>query len=144
MRLDSHQHFWSYDREQYPWIPERSPLHREWLPADLAELQRPLRLEGSVAVQARQTLEELQPPLNRFLHELHPYVAFGIVPLFALANSGVSLSGLGLAQVTSPVFLGIFFGLILGKPLGIVLVSRLTGRLAGLSMPGNVGPIFTD
>ncbi|MFN5804280.1 MAG: amidohydrolase family protein [Opitutia bacterium] len=58
MRLDAHQHFWSYDAAQYPWIPSGSPLHRDWLPDDLAALQRPLGLEGSVAVQARQTLAE--------------------------------------------------------------------------------------
>lgn len=58
MRLDSHQHFWNYDAAQYPWIPKGSPLQRDWLPADLAKLQAPLGLEGSVAVQARQTVEE--------------------------------------------------------------------------------------
>lgn len=58
MRLDSHQHFWIYDEEQYPWIPKGTPLHRDWLPQDLAKLQEPLGLDGSVAVQARQTVEE--------------------------------------------------------------------------------------
>ncbi len=58
MRLDAHQHFWSYDATQYPWIPPGSALHRSWLPADLAELQRPLGFEGSIAVQARQVIEE--------------------------------------------------------------------------------------
>ena len=54
MRLDAHQHFWSYDAAQYPWIPPGSPLHRDWLPDDLAALQRPLGFDGSIAVQARQ------------------------------------------------------------------------------------------
>src|SRR5258708_18621093 len=58
MRLDSHQHFWSYDAAQYPWIPAGSPLQRDWLPEDLAALQKPLGCEGSIAVQARQTVEE--------------------------------------------------------------------------------------
>jgi L-fuconolactonase len=58
MRLDSHQHFWRYDEAQYPWIPKGSPLHRDWLPADLAALQEPLGIDGSIAVQARQTLAE--------------------------------------------------------------------------------------
>lgn len=58
MRLDSHQHFWIYDEEQYPWIPKGTPLHRDWLPQDLAKLQEPLGLDGSIAVQARQTVEE--------------------------------------------------------------------------------------
>jgi len=57
-RIDAHQHFWEYDREQYPWIPVGSPLERDWLPADLACEQSPLDLHGSIAVQARQSLEE--------------------------------------------------------------------------------------
>ena len=58
MRLDAHQHFWSYDAAQYPWIPPGSPLHRSWLPDDLAALQSPLGFDGSIAVQARQVIEE--------------------------------------------------------------------------------------
>ena len=58
MRLDAHQHFWAYDPIQYPWIPKNSALHRDWLPEDLGKLQAPLGFEGSIAVQARQSLEE--------------------------------------------------------------------------------------
>ena len=58
MRLDAHQHFWSYDAVQYPWIPLGSPLHRSWLPDDLAALQKPLGFDGSIAVQARQIVGE--------------------------------------------------------------------------------------
>ncbi len=58
MRLDAHQHFWSYDAAQYPWIPPGSPLHRDWLPDDLAALQRPLGFDGAIAVQARQVVGE--------------------------------------------------------------------------------------
>jgi L-fuconolactonase len=58
MRLDAHQHFWSYDAAQYPWIPPGSPLHRSWLPDDLAALQKPLGFDGSIAVQARQIVGE--------------------------------------------------------------------------------------
>lgn len=65
MRLDSHQHFWSYDEQQYPWIPNASPLHRDWLPEDLEREQVKVGMEGSVAVQARQTVEE-----SRWLLEL--------------------------------------------------------------------------
>lgn len=65
MKLDSHQHFWRYTGSQYPWIPPGSALQRDWLPADLAELQRPLGFEGSIAVQARQSLME-----TRWLLEL--------------------------------------------------------------------------
>ena len=43
---------------QYPWIPAGSPLHHDWLRADLAMLQKPLGFDGSIAVQARQSLAE--------------------------------------------------------------------------------------
>ena len=58
MKLDSHQHFWSYDEKQYPWIPKGSPLHRDWLPEDLAPLLAASGFDGCIAVQARQTLDE--------------------------------------------------------------------------------------
>ena len=58
MKLDSHQHFWTYDAAQYPWIPAGSPLQRDRLPADLAPLLAGAGLDGSIAVQARQTIEE--------------------------------------------------------------------------------------
>lgn len=58
MTIDSHQHFWSYDPAQYPWIPKGSPLHRDWLSNDLAPLLEAAGVDGCVAVQARQTVEE--------------------------------------------------------------------------------------
>jgi L-fuconolactonase len=65
MKLDAHQHFWRYDEEQYGWIPKGSPLRRNWLPEDLQPLLERAGLEGSIAVQARQTVEE-----SRWLLEL--------------------------------------------------------------------------
>ena len=58
MIIDSHQHFWKYDARQYPWIPKGSPLQRDWLPADWQEEAQHVGVGGSIAVQARQTLEE--------------------------------------------------------------------------------------
>jgi len=58
MILDSHHHFWRYDETQYPWIPRNSPLHRDWLPSDWQEEAGKAGVTGSIAVQARQTLEE--------------------------------------------------------------------------------------
>jgi L-fuconolactonase len=60
MKIDSHQHFWSYDEQEYPWIPKDSPLHRDWLPKDLEPLLAKAGLDGCVAVQARQTVGESQ------------------------------------------------------------------------------------
>jgi L-fuconolactonase len=74
--IDSHQHFWRYSAAEYPWIPVDSPLQRDWLPADLESLQRPIGFDGSVAVQARQSLEETHWLLD--LADAHPRV-LGVV-----------------------------------------------------------------
>ena len=65
MRLDSHQHFWQYDPGQYPWIRPDWPIRRSYLPADLAPELAAAGLDGTVAVQACQTVEE-----TRWLLEL--------------------------------------------------------------------------
>jgi len=57
MRLDSHQHFWKYDPIQYGWMKPEWPIRRDFLPTHFQELQQ-CRFDGSVAVQARQSLEE--------------------------------------------------------------------------------------
>lgn len=59
MHIDSHQHFWAYDAAAYPWIGAgMERIARDFLPADLAAAARPEGIGGSVAVQARQSLEE--------------------------------------------------------------------------------------
>lgn len=58
MRIDAHQHFWCYSPAEYPWIQPEWNIRRDFLPADLAPLLQKAGLDGSVAVQARQTLEE--------------------------------------------------------------------------------------
>jgi L-fuconolactonase len=58
MNIDSHQHFWAYEESAYRWIPKGSPLHRDWLPDDLAPLLAKAGMDGCVAVQARQKPEE--------------------------------------------------------------------------------------
>src|SRR5690606_33362909 len=62
-------------------------------------------------------------PLRHLEHALHPWVAYGILPLFALANSGVSLKGLSPADLFAPVPLGIMLGLLLGKQIGVMAFS---------------------
>jgi Na+:H+ antiporter, NhaA family len=78
-------------------------------------------------------------PLVRLEGKLHPWVAFGIMPLFALANAGVSLAGLKTCAAASlAVGGGIVAGLVLGKPLGIVLASVAAVRLKLCSLPQDV------
>jgi Na+:H+ antiporter, NhaA family len=70
---------------------------------------------------------------------LHPWVAFGIMPLFALANAGVSLSGLDLSAAQPlAVGCGIVLGLVIGKPLGIALAAFLAVRLKLCTLPAGV------
>jgi NhaA family Na+:H+ antiporter len=73
-------------------------------------------------------------PVERLEHDLHPTVAYAILPLFAFANAGVPLEGFGLARLASPVPLGIGLGLALGKPAGVLLGALVAtrGRRAGL------------
>ena len=58
MTIYAHQHFWRYDPVQYLWIPPGSPLHGDRLPEDLAPLLAAAGIDGTVAVQARQSMEE--------------------------------------------------------------------------------------
>jgi NhaA family Na+:H+ antiporter len=82
---------------------------------------------------------DLLPPAMRVEMALHPWVAFGIMPLFALANAGVSLSGLSFDRAFMAVSGGVAAGLVLGKPLGIMLAT-VAGVRAGLcSLPAGVG-----
>lgn len=86
MKIDSHQHFWKYDAAQYPWIPQGSPLHRDWLPEDLAPLLAAVGLDGCMAVQARQTVEESRWLLD--LADRHSIIR-GVVGWVDLRAAGV-------------------------------------------------------
>jgi L-fuconolactonase len=59
MRIDSHQHFWEYDPQQYPWITDKlARIRRSFLPPDLEPELKRAGMDGCIAVQARQTVEE--------------------------------------------------------------------------------------
>lgn len=93
----------------------------------------PARDEGSGATKDRQTLQaaeiaarESLSPLERLEIELHPWVSFIIMPLFAFANAGLPLSS---GNLTNSVTLAVFIGFVLGKPLGILSFSWMAVRL---------------
>lgn len=75
---------------------------------------------------------EALSPVERLEIALHPWVAFVIVPAFALANAGVPLFS---TQVNTSLTLAIFFGFVLGKPMGVVLFSYLTVRFRWAKLP---------
>ncbi|HJV35581.1 Na+/H+ antiporter NhaA [Geomonas sp.] len=77
-------------------------------------------------------------PLDRLEHLLHPWVAFGILPIFAFVNAGVSFSGLSLADLLHPVPLGIVAGLLVGKQLGVMAACGAAVRLRLATLPEGV------
>ncbi len=75
--------------------------------------------------------------LIKLEHAISPYVAFGIMPLFAFANAGVSLDGISFSSLLLPVPLGILLGLFIGKQLGVFLFSYVSIKLGFAQMPNN-------
>ncbi len=89
--------------------------------------------------QLRLAQRELLPPVVRVQMALHPWVAFGVMPIFALANAGVSMDGVDLsASDPQWVMMGVALALVLGKPLGIVGISWLMVRLGWSQLPPGV------
>ena len=75
--------------------------------------------------------------LIKLEHAISPYVAFGIMPIFAFANAGVSLEGLSIATLMNPVPLGILCGLFFGKQIGVFIFSYVSIKLKFAEMPNN-------
>jgi NhaA family Na+:H+ antiporter len=82
--------------------------------------------------------ERMQTPAQRMEHTLTPWATFVVLPIFALANAGVQITGDIPTIVRRPIFLGIFFGLIVGKTIGITLFSWLAVKLGFALMPERV------
>lgn len=79
---------------------------------------------------------ELLPPIIRVQKALHPWVAYGLMPLFALANAGVSMNGGGVfVSDTLSLVTGIILALVIGKPLGIIGMSWISVRLRWCQLP---------
>ena len=83
--------------------------------------------------------KDVESPLQRLEYILHPWVAFVIIPAFALANAGVSVGDVGLDGLTSPVSQGILIGLLVGKPVGIVFFAWMAVRTGFASIPRDMG-----
>jgi NhaA family Na+:H+ antiporter len=82
---------------------------------------------------------ELLPPVFRVQKALHPWVAYGVMPLFALANAGVSMSsGAFTADNELRIIMGVVIALVIGKPLGIVGMSWVSVRMKWCQLPPGV------
>jgi NhaA family Na+:H+ antiporter len=93
-------------------------------------------LDGAAVAELEERLEELEAPLTRLVGTLHPWVAFGIMPVFALANAGVDLRALEPAQLAGPVAVGTALALFVGKQVGIFVSTWLAVRAGLAPMPG--------
>ena len=77
-------------------------------------------------------------PLRELEHDLHGPVAYGVLPIFAFANAGISFSGLNVGDLLDPVPLGIVLGLLIGKPIGILFFVGLAVALGLATLPRGV------
>ncbi|MNK88639.1 Na(+)/H(+) antiporter NhaA [compost metagenome] len=78
-------------------------------------------------------------PLETLVHWLHPWVSFGIMPIFALANAGITLRGIEISElIQNPIHQGVALGLVVGKPVGIFVFSRLSVLLRWGSLPSGI------
>ncbi|HYE56911.1 MAG TPA: Na+/H+ antiporter NhaA [Rhodothermales bacterium] len=115
---------------------------RHYLDAYGAGFQPPRADPTPEQLDAVHALEEacegVQTPLRRIEHDLHGPVAFGIMPVFALANAGVGIEGGVGPLLTHPVSLGVLAGLVIGKPLGVFIFSFLAVKLGLAEKPAGV------
>jgi NhaA family Na+:H+ antiporter len=118
------------------------PLRRKIPPENLRdELRAGLEAEKFEEVEVKvanleRVLGNAQSPLHRLEHMMHPWIAFLVLPVFALFNAGVDLGG---GSVLNPITAGVFLGLLVGKPVGVLLFSWLSTRLGVASLPEGVG-----
>lgn len=94
--------------------------------------------QQSIVHALEQASEEVQTPLQRMERALHGWVTYMIMPIFALANAGVSVSGNLSEALTSTVSLGVISGLVVGKPMGITLFTWLAVKSGLAVMPSGV------
>ena len=130
-----------------PAVPLAAHRPGESISATLADAAERARTHGTGPTQIVSSIGSIQsaqrnfvPPVVAVQSALHGWVAYGIMPLFALANAGVSIDGLDFtAAEGTALALGIGVGLLLGKPLGILAVSWLSIRLGLCALPQDVG-----
>jgi NhaA family Na+:H+ antiporter len=123
--------------------PARSYLNQGILIRLLQQIREAVEGNWSKEPHRAETVRRLQwaaretiSPLEYLEQTLHPWVAFGIMPVFALANAGVPFQA---SALVAPVSLAVLLGLLIGKPVGIVLTSWLAVRAGLAKLPDGVG-----
>ncbi len=117
----------------------------EHVQKQLKKIERENPAEDAVVTEKRHYLlreietscERASMPLVRLEHSLHPWVSYCIMPIFALANAGVAISGFDASVFSHPVYLGVTLGLFLGKAVGITLFSFVAVKLRFAELPRN-------
>jgi NhaA family Na+:H+ antiporter len=94
--------------------------------------------QQSAVIELEELCEQVQAPLQKLEHELHGWVALLIMPIFALANAGVSFGTAQLGGDNLMVTLGIILGLTIGKPIGLLGAAWLAVRFGLSSLPPGV------
>jgi Na+:H+ antiporter, NhaA family len=92
-----------------------------------------------VTQRTKGTVTEAPSPAESLIQQLHPWVAFGIMPLFALANAGVTLNQGRSSETASSIALAVAVGLVIGKPLGVLLAAWISLKLGLASLPAGIG-----
>jgi NhaA family Na+:H+ antiporter len=100
---------------------------------------KPEDVDAKIFLNTTQTLEiscqDAGAPLQRLEHDLAPWSAFIVIPLFALANAGVIISPESLYLMADPISIGIILGLVIGKPVGIIGAVLLCDKIGLVKMP---------
>jgi len=91
--------------------------------------------QRAAAFALKTNVNQILPPLHRMEHALGPWCAFWLIPIFALANAGLHLSGDMGTMATDPVTMGVFFGLFLGKPIGVIGACWLACKFNLAALP---------
>lgn len=132
-------------------IPARSSINGELVHNKLSELLAALGASGMprgrsmltseqhhIMHTVERVAEDATAPLQELEHALMPFVAFLILPVFALANAGVALNTSIVEAIAHPVALGIIFGLFIGKPVGILVFSWIAVKVGVAELPKGV------
>ncbi|MFW9993378.1 MAG: Na+/H+ antiporter NhaA [Candidatus Odinarchaeota archaeon] len=127
-------------------IPTRSAVNTPALLSQCVTLLDEFNISPEKANSRRQAMaktlenmsERILSPAQRLERDLHPWTTFLVLPVFALANTGVVLSLNAITDLLHPVSLGIIAGLVIGKPLGITLFAYLATRIGIAELPREI------